>query len=119
MSDWAGIKAEARAAVHAAFAVPASYVGPRSIETVTGLSVRWHAAGAKVGDLAGSAGYAEIVTATDKVIFDKTELARRGLALQRNGRVTLTLAGETLTLRLDVQAESDGPVVEAWQVTRE
>lgn len=120
MSDWASIKAEARKAVHDAFAIPATYAGPSDIDDVVeGLRVRWHPAGVRLGDLAGAAGYAEVVTASDRVIFDRTHLTALGLTPTRGGIVTLTVAGDTLALRLDTKADSDGPVTETWMVTRE
>ncbi len=119
MSDWADIKAETRKAVHAAFAISASYVGPTSFDVSQNLRVRWHPAGSRIGDLVGASGYAEIVTAADRVIFDRDELAARAIVPARGGLVTLTVAGESVDLRLDTKVEYDGPVTEIWQVTRE
>jgi hypothetical protein len=119
VSEWADIKAEARKAVHAAFSLAATYVGPNSVEAPIALRVRWHPAGARLGDLAGASGYAEIVSTSDKVIFDVSELGTLDLQPVRGGVVTLAVAGETVTVRLDTKTESDGPIVEAWQVTRQ
>lgn len=116
-SLWADIKAYARQTVQATFGREATYAAPGSVADPVAVRVRWHAAGARVGDLS-SGGYADIVTTNDRVIFDQAELDALGVTPERGGLVTITDEVPALVLRLDTQAEKDGPIVNSWIVTR-
>lgn len=113
MSGWAAAKAAARKVVHATFQRAATYAAPGSIDDPVDCTVRWHAKGARMGDL-DSAGYAELVATEDRIVFDKTIIAFKP---ERGGIVTL-LDDPGLSFRLEVQAEEDGPVTDIWTVTR-
>lgn len=117
MSAWADTKARARQAVHTAFRRAALYQAPNADDPVA-VNVRWHPAGARIGELAGTAGLAELVTTSDRIIFDLTELATLGINPVRGAVVTITDESPQISLELDTQAERDGPVADVWMVTR-
>lgn len=111
--SWADIKAAARRSVHETFRRAATYAGPDTVDGSVECYVRWHPAGATVGALGGqSNGYAEVVTTTDRIVFDAEDL---DVTPEKGGTVTLA-SGESFVL--DVQAEPDGPVTDVWMVTR-
>lgn len=113
----AEIKRQARKAVHTAFRRAALYAAPDSVDDPVEVGVRWHAAGARIGAL-GSDGYAEMVSTSDRIIFDAEELADLGVTPVRGGVVTVTDEDPQISFRLDVQSETDGPIVQAWTVIR-
>ena len=117
MNTWAEVKAYARRVVHETFARAATYAAPCSIDSPVVVNVRWHPAGARVGDL-GSDGYAVMMVAEDRVVFDRDELATLGIAPERLGQVVITDETPNLVLILDSQFEDSGPVAETWKVTR-
>ncbi len=114
MSGWADIKEAARRTVHETFRRAATYADPCSIDDPVDCHVRWHSAGARIGDLGGSMGYAELVAQADTIVFDRDELALLGVTPQRNGIVAV--AG--MQFRLDTKSEKDGPVTETWTAAR-
>ena len=73
MAGWATFRAEARAAVHEAFGLPATYLAPGSVGSPLSLTVRWHASAIRHGDLQ-SGGYAEVRDPVDRLVFDTTEV---------------------------------------------
>ncbi len=80
------------------------------------LKVRWHSRIAIMGDSA-DAGYANIIDGVNRVIFDRDELAEKGVELTRNGRITFAhpqLVGTVLILA--EREPYEGPVQEIWQV---
>ncbi len=117
-SAWADIKIAARRVTHQTFGRAATYAAPGSVGDPVALTVRWHAAGARVGDL-GSDGYAEMVTTRDRVVFDLEELATLGVTPERGGVVTITDEAPPLAVELDTQNEPTGPVADVWLVTRQ
>ena len=109
------LKARARRDIHGAFCVPAQYTDETLTEPVD-VTVRWHHRIDRFGDL-DSGGYAEVVDGIERLIFNRDELAEKGVQLRRRGAVTLTepeWAGAVL--RLDTREPYDGPVEEIWGV---
>lgn len=115
--SFAEAKRAMRAAVHAQFAVSATYAD-RFTSPPAALAVRYHAKGlASVGDLE-SAGFAEIAARPDRLLFSRTELDEVGVALRRGGLVTLADYGDEVFI-LDSEIPADGPETVAWVVTRQ
>lgn len=117
MTPWADIKRVTRKAVHTAFRREALYAAPGSEEDPVAVGVRWHAAGARLGGY-GSEGYAEIVTETDRIVFDREELATLGITPERGAVVTITDEDPQISFSLDTRPDRDGPIAEVWLVTR-
>lgn len=115
MSGIVAIRRDARKAVHAAFATAALYTDA-TLDIPVAVTVRWHNKAALYGDVESS-GYAEIVARIDRVIFDREVLAALPLVPRRGGTLTLTEIGNQV-LTLDTRDPIDGPVTEAWAVTR-
>lgn len=116
--SWAETKAAARQSVHEAFKRAALYLAPGSIDDPVECFVRWHAAGARLGHLNGSSdGYAEVVTTRDRIVFDTTTIE---FVPSAGGTITLvaTEYEPARSFLLDVQEEPDGPVTDAWMVSR-
>jgi hypothetical protein len=116
VTDWADAKRDARAAVHAAFAVSARYLDPLLAAPVA-ITARWHAKGLTAAGDMGSEGFAEIVTRPDRLLFSREELTVAGVTLRHNGRVELTDYGIEV-LVLDVEEPQDGPDRIVWTVSR-
>lgn len=76
MAGWATFRAEARAAVHEAFGLPATYLAPGSVGSPLSLTVRWHASAIRHGDLQ-SDGYAEVRDPVDRLVFDTLDRDQR------------------------------------------
>lgn len=113
------IKAQARAALHAAMAEPVSYsrggvTYPTADQTLAGLSLtaRWHnkmqISGERFKEDSG------ILEGINKLVFNTDELAALGLTLERNG--TVVFPGYNKSFRLDQNDEPDGPLNEYWSV---
>lgn len=80
------------------------------------LQVRWHSRVAVTGDLA-DVGYANIIDGVNRIIFDRDELAEKGVELARGGKITFSsehLVGTVLIL--GEREPHKGPVEEIWQV---
>lgn len=114
-----GIKAQARAALHAAMAEPVSYsrgglTYPTADQTLAGLSLtaRWHTKVQVSGErFKEDTAFLEGV---NKLVFNTDELAALGLTLQRGGHVDFPGYGKSF--RLDQPEEPDGPLNEYWSV---
>lgn len=80
------------------------------------IRVRWHHRIDRFGDIE-SGGYAEQIDGIERAIFDKSELAEKGVVLKRRGIIELTEEGwNGVRLRLDTMEPKDGPVEEIWGV---
>lgn len=112
--DFAAAKARARRIVHDTLALEAEYWDQRLAAPVK-LRVRWHYKQAPVGDLENQ-GYPVYLELVQKVIFDKDELALKGVKIARGGRVRITAEGFDGYLSIDSQDVEAGPVEEAWRV---
>lgn len=113
--DFAKAKAHARRVVHDTLSIDAVY-WDRSLAAPVPLKVRWHYKQAPVGDMENG-GYPMYLDLVQKVIFDKAELALKGVTVVRGGRVRITAPGFEGYLAIDSEdGENIGPVVEAWRV---
>lgn len=110
--DWQSVKALTRRVVHNTFGGDAVYFD--SIQPETGLSVRWHNKIQVAGDLEGQ-GYAETIEGVERVVFDREELAAKGVVLRNNGVVRMA---DGTVLILAVQEPIVGPIEVIWQVAR-
>jgi hypothetical protein len=109
-----------RAAVHAAFAVPAVYLSGGSGGSYTPnpntLHVRWHGKMmAEVGNL-DSAGYAQIFENVDTLVFSQSELSLYDITLKKVDAFLLTDYSQAFVL--DSLVPANGPVNVTWNVTR-
>ena len=73
MPNFAAIKANARRAVHAAFAYSATYQDS-SLDAAVDITVRWHNRLVLLGDFQDS-GYSNVVDGIERIIFNLEELA--------------------------------------------
>lgn len=112
--DFAAQKARSSRIVHDTFAMDMTYQDERLIAPVA-LRVRWHYKQAPVGDIEGE-GYAVFLDYVEKVIFDKEELAAKGVVVRRGGRLTIRATGFEGVLTIDSKEKTTGPVGEAWRV---
>lgn len=116
-SNFAAIKAKARRDVHNAFSVAATHTGHTS-GVVTDIAVRWHNKQVMLGDLQDS-GYANVIEGIERIIFDRTELAEKGIVLNRGDVITITAIGfENARLILEDREPIVGPFEVKWQVAR-
>jgi len=109
--DWQSVKARTRRIVHDTFGGDAEYFD--SVQERVGLVCRWHNKIEVAGDLDG--GYATTIEGIERVIFDREELAAKGVTLRNNGIVKM--ADGTL-LTLSAQEPIVGPIEVIWQVAR-
>lgn len=79
---WADIIAEARAAVHEEFALPATYTAPQVGAVPLPITVRWHTNSVRHGDL-DREGYAQQNEDINRMIFlaDQVVPARNGVVV--------------------------------------
>lgn len=73
MAGWSDIRAEARAAVHETFGLPASYLAPGGGSPALSISVRWHYGAIRHGDLSRD-GYAQVQEGQHRLVFDTLEV---------------------------------------------
>lgn len=116
----AGIKTQARQALHEAMSYPASYLAPggdtypTAEQTEAGLSltVRWHTklkiTGERSQDDVG------VIEGINRLVFNLPELEALDLTLARLGVVTVPDLGKSF--RLDYHEEPDGPISDYWSV---
>jgi hypothetical protein len=109
--DFAQARELTRRTVHDTMRVAGSYVAPGG-SSGTDLYVRWHHKMGLSGDI-DNAGYAQMMVGIEVVIFDKAELAEKGVALERGGEITLSGG---VVLSLGAKHPDDGPVKEVWSV---
>ena len=113
--SFANLKRDARRAVHDTLAVSAEFQS--GADDPVSMSVRFHSTRTLTPfGAAGADDYAEIIERIDRVIFDVDALAAAAITPQRGDTVLFSDYGITVTL--DVRAPTDGPVTEAWTVTR-
>lgn len=103
MAGWQDFRAGARAVVHETFGLPATYLAPGSAGPALSITVRWHAAVVRHGDL-GSDGFATVADPVDRAVFDTLEVTP-----VRNARVTI----EGVEYRVDHTYPTDGRFVAA------
>jgi hypothetical protein len=109
-----------RAAVHAAFAVPAVYLtggsGGSYAPSNNIVHVRWHGKMmAEVGNLDG-AGYAQIFENVDTLVFSQTELTALNITPKKTDAFLLTDYSQAFVL--DNLVPANGPLNVTWNVTR-
>lgn len=114
--DFQGAKKAARRIVHDTLSGLSTYTAPQS-SVSTALYVRWHHKIDRFGD-PESAGYAEVIEGVERIIFDREELAAKGIVVGRNGIVTMDEDGVSVKLRLETQEPVEGPIEEIWNVVR-
>lgn len=113
--DFAKALALSHRIVHDTLSLDALYWDKTLVAPVE-LSVRWHYKQAPVGDIENE-GYPMYLDLVEKVIFDKEELATKGVTVRRGGRVQVTSPGFTGFLAIDAEeGDNVGPVNEAWRV---
>ena len=113
--DFAELKSQTRQALHDALAVSAQYTDDDLVMPVD-LTVRWHNKIDRFGDLVNS-GYSEVIEGINRVIFNRGQLAARGVVLQAGGEVTITARGfDNAVLVLATMEPRVGPVEEIWLV---
>lgn len=114
--DRASALALHRRVTHDVMAIAWDYTDSEIISPVE-LRVRWSNKSAAVGNLAFQ-GYTEMAEGIDTVIFDRDELAEKGINLQRGGALTGQVGGpfEGAVLRLDSQLPDTGPINRTWRV---
>lgn len=110
--DWQAVKARSRRIVHDTFGGDATYFDSRT--GVVNLTVRWHNKIEIGGDLENS-GYSQVIEGVDRVVFDRVELANKGITLRTGGVVTMA---DKTVLHLSTQEPIVGPVEVIWNVTR-
>lgn len=116
--NFALAKAKARRAVHSALSVHARYESYSPDVPAVELSVRWHNKIAVMGDLE-SGGYASVIEGIERIIFDRTELKKKGVHLDEGDRVYITAEGfDDVCLTLKTQEPIVGPVEVIWQIAR-
>lgn len=116
--DRSALIARTRQIVHEAMSVNATYEHPSSLGVVTALTVRWHDRRVQQGNMI-EAGWPDVQSGIDRVIFNKTELSEKNIVLARGGRVTLTdPANDGIVLTLDNLEVATGPVNVAWGVVK-
>lgn len=115
--DFAQLKSQARQALHDAMAVPARYIDDDLVMPVD-LTVRWHNKIDRFGDLVDT-GYSEVIEGVNRVIFNRPQLAARGVQLQAGGELVITSPGyDGVTLVLASMEPHAGPVEEIWLVAQ-
>lgn len=113
--DFAAAKARTRRIVHDTLSLDAVYYD-KSLAAPVALRVRWHYKQAPVGEIENE-GYPMYLDLVEKVIFDKEELALKGITVVRGGRVQITSPGFSGYFAVDTEdGANEGPVVEAWRV---
>lgn len=112
--DRSALVARTRQIVHEVMSVPANYEHPAQPGVSTALTVRWHDRRLLQGNMI-EAGWPDVQSGIDRVIFNKTELGEKGVVLATGGRLTLTDAcGDSIVLTLDNQEADAGSVGRVW-----
>jgi hypothetical protein len=111
--DWADHKALARRTVHDTFAVEAFYEDDTTAQPV-GLKVRYHNRLDRSG-IGGSDGFAAVLEGIDRLVFDREELARKGVTLQAGAKVSFPKYG--VAFNLETMDPKEGPVTVIWTVS--
>lgn len=101
MTTWHDTRRNSRLAVHARFAVPATYTPPNGGVPVS-CSVRLHTKIARFGDL-DREGYAEVVEDVNRVVFLQSEVPEPA----RKGVVRITATGVEYTIDIVVPPDDD------------
>lgn len=98
---WAETRGLARAAVHEAFGLSATYLPPGGGPTITGLTVRWHSRTVRHGDL-DREGYAQVQEDVNRIMVNTAEVPDP----ERGAIITLTDDGRQY--RIDYVLPFDG-----------
>jgi hypothetical protein len=115
--DFAQAKLQARRVVHSTFGVQAFYKDA-SIDVPVEIRARWHNRTSRpVGDLENG-GYAEVIEGIDRIVLIPVDTKNRPVTLQRNGIVTVPTLLPGVEFNLEHKEPADGPLEEAWVVTR-
>lgn len=118
MSDFAQAKINARRAVQAAFGVRAYYFEDDTASAYTETRARWHNKISRpVGDLE-SGGYTEIIEGIDRIVLIPEDVDGFPLTLARGGIFELPDILPGVRFELNHREPHDGPLEEAWAVTR-
>lgn len=111
--DFAAVKTSARREVHKTFGVRALYTPPGG-GNITELSARLHTR-IQVGGDGGNAGYATIIEGVTRIVFNREQLADKGLVLRKNGRIEFPDYGSNFVL--DIRDTYAGKITEKWSVS--
>lgn len=118
MFDWAATKAATRRIVHNTFGVQAFYTDA-SVNPPIELRARLHTKTSKpFGGLVDGDGYADMIEGIDRIVLIPETIDGATVVLQRGGEITLPEMFPGETFILDHSMPTDGPLEEAWQVTR-
>lgn len=116
--DFAAAKEQSRRIVHNTFAVAATYQSSGAAAPVD-LRVRWHnrianTEAPETGQLARQ--LAAEIEGPEKIVFDREELAAKGVMLARTGIVIIPAYGVRFTL--ESSEPTTGPIDIVWVVVR-
>jgi len=113
MVDLVDIKTRSRRLTHSRMAVPVVYTAEDADDSVLGITARWH-------NRKGFAGLgndtADIFEGVERLVFNAEQLEELGVVLERNAVVEFPGYGSSF--RLDIEEETDGPVLSYWTVSR-
>lgn len=115
--EFAAAKKLLRRTVHKTFGLDATYES-KYLSAPMPLRVRWHNKLTDIGDIE-SQGYPVSIDAIDKVVFDREDLAARGIVISKGGVVTITAEGfGGQRLAIDKRDPRCGPTEEIWHVSK-
>ena len=115
--DFASVKALARQVVQATFGVRA-YYSDVSVDTPVEIRVRWHNKLSRpFGDLENG-GYAEVIEGIDRIVLIPKDVDGYPVTLRRLGVISNIDGMPDVELILEMREPADGPLEEAWTVTR-
>lgn len=113
--DFAALKAQTRRIVHDTLAIDAAYEDANLAGPIA-LRIRWH--NKLLTNLESQdEGYSTFLTSVKRIIFDRDELAAKGVVIQRGGKLKITSPGfNNAVLAIDTRDTMAGPTEEIWMV---
>ena len=115
--DFASAKASVRRVVNTTFGVQAFYQDD-SMSTPVETRPRWHSKISRpFGDLENG-GYAEVIEGIDRIALIPEDVDGNPIYLKHTGRMIFPTLLEGVEFVLDTREPADGPLEEAWSVTR-
>ena len=109
------MKSRVRRTVHNTLSIAAEYVDD-SMAAPEPLRVRWHNRIVQTGDLQNG-GYAEIIDAINRVIFDAEELLLKGVVIVRGGKLKIAAPAFNGAMLVIGERDTDcGPIEQTWYV---
>lgn len=115
--DFASAKALVRRVVHSTLGVRAFY-SDDSVDTPVEIRVRWHNKLSRpFGDLENG-GYAEVIEGIDRIVLIPEDVDGFPITLKRLGVISDIDFMPGVQFILEMREPADGPLEEAWTVTR-